>query len=213
MLSKSQIKLNLLLTLAASLTSFALIEGANEPTAPTRPLFRFRERANARQNPQASPAPVSAAGSAVEVGLPALAVASSTTISPVASQPISGNRTARLASDVFQNGDGYNIFVTNTCERDSMKVNIKTSRPFYGVIHTRNQRQKPTCSVEGDGNTEYNLEISHVLNSQDPAYCGVIRARRDSPQDKDTLSVVVVVRVHRSIELSDDKFFLLNCTK
>lgn len=202
MLSKSQIKLNLLLTLAASLTSVALIEGANDQPVNRPVLFRSRERANARQQPQPSPAPapVAASGTAVEVAP-----------GPV-SQSSSVNRTARTA-DVFQNGDGFNMFVTNTCERDSMKVNIKTSRPFYGVIHTRNQRQKPTCSVEGNGENEYNLDISHVLNSQDPAYCGVIRARRESPQDKDVLSVVVVVRVHRNIELSDDKFFLLNCTK
>lgn len=113
---------------------------------------------------------------------------------------------------MFQNGDGYNIFVTNTCERDSMHVNIRTSRPFHGVIHTRQQRSKPICSVEGNGDTEYNLEISHVLSQQDPNYCGVIKARRESPDDKDLLSVVIAVRVHRNIELSDDKFFLLNCT-
>lgn len=94
-----------------------------------------------------------------------------------------------------------------------MKVNIKTSKPFYGVIHTQKQRQKQACSVEGNGDLEYNLEISHILNSQDPSYCGVIKARRDSPEDKDILSVVVAVRLHRNIELSDDKFFLLNCTK
>lgn len=121
------------------------------------------------------------------------------------------NRTARTA-DLFQNGDGFNIFVTNTCERELMHVNIKTSRPFFGVIHTRNQRQKAVCSIEGTGEIDYNLDISHVLNQQDPNYCGVIKARRESPDDKDLLSVVIAVRVRKDIELSDDKFFLLNCT-
>lgn len=93
-----------------------------------------------------------------------------------------------------------------------MHVNIKTSKPFYGVIHTQSQRQKPTCSIEGTGETEYSLDISHVLNQQDPEYCGVIKARRDSPEDKDLLSVVLAVRVHKNIELLNDKFFLLNCT-
>jgi len=123
----------------------------------------------------------------------------------------SNNRSTRTA-DIFQNGDGFNLFVTNTCERELMHVNIKTSRPFFGVIHTRQQRQKSVCTVEGNGDTEYNLDISHVLNQQDPNYCGVIRARKESPEDKDLLSVVLAVRVHRNIELSDDKFFLLNCT-
>lgn len=93
-----------------------------------------------------------------------------------------------------------------------MHVTIKTSREFNGVIHTRNQRNKPICTVEGNNGTEYTLDISHVLNPQDPNYCGVIKARRDSPDDKDLLSVVIAVRFHRNIELLDDKFFLLNCT-
>lgn len=121
------------------------------------------------------------------------------------------NRTTRTA-DVFQGGDGYNIFVTNTCEREQMLVKITMSREFNGVIHTRNQRQKSACTIEGNGGTEYTLNISHVLNPQDPNYCGAIKARRESPEDRDLLSVVIVVRFHRDIELSDDKFFLLNCT-
>lgn len=210
MLIESQTKLNLLLVLAISLTSCSLIKAANEQqTSPNRPWLRSRERPNLRQPSQAGQ-PILGSVSNVESG--PQPISSPDRAGSLAANQSTANRTTRTA-DVFQNGDGYNIFVTNTCERDSMKVNIKTSRPFYGVIHTRNQRQKPTCSVEGNGDTEYNLEISHVLSSQDPAHCGVIRARRDSAQDKDVLSVVVAVRVHRNIELSDDKFFLLNCTK
>ena len=127
-------------------------------------------------------------------------------------QPAHSNNRSTRTADVFQNGDGYNIFVTNTCEREQMSVNIRMSRPFFGVIHTKNERNKSICVVEGNGNTEYNMEISHILNQQDDNYCGVIKARRVSPEDKDLLSVVIAVRVHPNIELSDDKFFLLNCT-
>lgn len=202
-----QTQTNKYLLLACSLAVCCLVEAANEQPGITRPWLRSRDRSNARQHPQPAP-PLPGNGTAVELSAPAASLSQAN--APPASSAT--NRTVRTL-DVFQNGDGYNIFVTNTCERDSMKVNIKTSRPFYGVIHTRSQRQKDVCTVEGNGGDDYKLEISHVLNSQDPAYCGVIRARRDSPQDKDVLSVVVVVRVHRNIELSDDKFFLLNCTK
>lgn len=122
-------------------------------------------------------------------------------------------RSARTVADIFKDGDGYNIFVTNTCELESMRVNVRTSRPFYGVIHTKNERKKPICAVEGHGESEYNLDISHILNPSDEKYCGAIRGKRNSPEDKDIVSVVVAVRLHRDIELSDDKFFLLNCTK
>lgn len=214
MLTKIQIcqrhKLYLALALVSSSLVISQISAANEQ--PLRPWLRSQRArtqqqqpqqptTNQSQNQQPQVAP-SATGTAVELSGPLNTISGLTQT----------NRSTRTA-DVFQNGDGYNIFVTNTCERESMKVNIKTSRPFYGVIHTRNQRAKAACTVEGNGDTDYNLEISHVLNSQDPAYCGVIRARRDSPEDKDLLSVVVAVRVHRNIELSDDKFFLLNCTK
>lgn len=93
-----------------------------------------------------------------------------------------------------------------------MRVNVRTSRPFYGVIHTRDQRTKAPCFVEGNGDTEYFLDISHTLNPQDPQYCGVLRAPREHFDDKDVLSVVLAVRVDRRIQLSEDKFFLLNCT-
>lgn len=196
-------KLYLALSLISVTLVFSKTNAANEQ--PLRSWIKPQKTpGNQQQQPQQPPQPLSPAGTAVEVTGSALN-------SPLNSLVLA-NRTTRTA-DIFQTGDGYNIFVTNTCERESMKVNIKTSRPFYGVIHTKNQRSKPICTVEGNGETDYNLEISHILNSQDPNYCGVIRARRDSPEDKDLLSVVVAVRVHRSIVRSDDKFFLLNCTK
>lgn len=203
----------LTLALAAWLCCQLVTSNQTQPIS-SRAAFLRAQRASRQQSlsspsqPQADnkpqPAPVHT-GTALETSLPTVAISVNQT-------PQASNRTARTA-DVFQNGDGYNIFVTNTCERELMRVNIKTSRPFYGVIHTRNQRQKAGCSVEGNGETEFNLDINHVLNQQDPAYCGVVRARKESPDDKDLLSVVIAVRVHRNIELSDDKFFLLNCTK
>lgn len=203
-------KLYLTIALIAATLLIAQINAADE--RPLRPWLKSQRASGTppqpqQQQPQSQPQPSSSTGTAVEItGSSAISAPLNTLAAS------SANRTTRTA-DIFQNGDGYNIFVTNTCERESMKVNIKTSRPFYGVIHTKNQRAKAICTVEGNGDTDYNLEISHILNSQDPNHCGVIRARRDSPEDKDLLSVVVAVRVHRSIVRSDDKFFLLNCTK
>lgn len=94
-----------------------------------------------------------------------------------------------------------------------MKINVKTSRAFYGVIHTRDHRKKSICTLEGNGDTDYNLEISQVLNPSDSNFCGAIRGQRNFPEDKETVSIIVAVRFHKTIELSDDRFFLLNCTK
>lgn len=198
-------KLYLALVFISATLVISKTNAANEH--PLRSWIRPQKSPGTQQQPQQSqlaPQPISSAGTAVEVTGSAL----SAPLNALAAT----NRTTRTA-DIFHNGDGYNIFVTNTCERESMKINIKTSRPFYGVIHTKDQRSKPICTVEGNGETDYNLEISQILNSKDPNYCGVLRARRDSPEDKDRLSVVIAVRVHRDILRSDDKFFLLNCTK
>lgn len=105
------------------------------------------------------------------------------------------------------------MFVSNTCERDFMLVRVRTSRPFYGVIHALNYRRKPRCSLEGDGGFEFQLNISHVLDSRDPAHCGVIKLRKQNEPAGELLSVVLAIRVHRNVELSDDKFIVLNCTK
>ncbi|KAG9510835.1 hypothetical protein GZH46_00610, partial [Fragariocoptes setiger] len=115
-----------------------------------------------------------------------------------------------IRADVFSPEDNYNVTVTNTCQSQFMRVEIKTTKPFYGVIHSRDQRRKPVCTVEGNGDTQYTLDINHVLSSQDPLYCGVARYK-ESREAKEQLNVVVVVRVHRNIELSDDRYFLLSC--
>lgn len=101
-----------------------------------------------------------------------------------------------------------------------MLISIRTSRPFYGVIHTRNERHKAICSIEGNGESEFNLNISHALQASDPNYCGVFKTR-NRPQGgpsslerpEEFLSVILAIRMHRNIELSSDKFYLLNCTK
>lgn len=133
---------------------------------------------------------------------------------PSAATAASTNRTTRTA-DIFQNGDGFNTFITNTCEseREHYLINVKTSRPFFGIIHTRGHRSKAACSVEGTGATDYNLEISQTMNPRDSGYCGALRGARTSPGEPELVNLVLVVRFHKSIELSDDRFYVLNCTK
>lgn len=199
------------------LVQYQVISDGQQPSStekpkPSRPWLRqLRTSSRAQTQPQQAQLkpivqPPLALGSVIEVPPPS---------SPVASriQPqVQTNRSTRTA-DIFQNGDGFNIFVTNTCERESMKINVKTSRAFYGVIHTRDHRNKSICRIEGNGETDYNLEINQVLDHSDSNYCGAIRGPRNSPDDKEVVSVIVAVRVHKTIELSDDRFFLLNCTK
>lgn len=106
----------------------------------------------------------------------------------------------------------WTLAVANTCGRDWMRVRVSSGRPFYGVIHAKDQRHKPSCALEGTGDSEHSLDLSLALEPRDPAFCGAFR-HREPASERELLSIVVAVRWHRNIELSDDRYYLLNCTK
>lgn len=114
--------------------------------------------------------------------------------------------------------------VSNICERDRMQITIRLNRPFFGVIHAREKRKSPACFVEGHGNQVYSLQISYTQLQTDQDYCGVVAhqpytktssqslARNNLNQSsQQILSFVLVVRLHKTIEFSEDKYFLLSC--
>lgn len=116
----------------------------------------------------------------------------------------------------------FRVNVSNICEKSNMRITIRFSKPFYGLIHTKDKRKKPACSVEGNGDQVYTLEISYTLVQSEPSYCGIVshhlsqpnqQRQNQSAQPQQTLSVALVVRLHKSIEFSDDRYFLLSCAK
>ena len=127
----------------------------------------------------------------------------------------STGRLVRTASAQF---DELDFVVTNVCERNFTRVSLQTSQPFYGAIHSKNQRHKSLCSFEASGQTEVSLNLPLVLNQNSSNYCGAFKLRRRGQQEQDSegqqlVAIILAVRLHRNIELSNDKFFLLNCTK
>lgn len=124
----------------------------------------------------------------------------------------------------------FRVNVSNICERNQMRATIRINRPFYGLIHTKDKRRRPACSLEGNGEQSYAIEIGYTLNPSDPNHCGVVshqlpaarnltttsnqnQQQQASNQAQLTLSVVLVVRLHKNIEFSDDRYFLLSCAK
>lgn len=123
----------------------------------------------------------------------------------------------------------FRVNVSNICERNQMRVTIRLSKPFYGLIHTKDRRKKVPCFVEGNGEQTYFMEISYTLIQSDLSYCGVVshhlsgsvvgasqtnkQQQQQSNNSQTTLSVVLVVRLHKTIEFSDDRYFLLSCAK
>lgn len=124
----------------------------------------------------------------------------------------------------------FRVNVSNICEKNNMRITIRLNKPFYGLIHTKDKRKKSACSIEGNGDQVYTLEISYTLVQSEPLYCGIVSHHLSQPgqqkqtttqnqsnqltqQQQQQLSVALVVRLLKSIEFSDDRYFLLSCAK
>ena len=196
---------------AAALTSGVAVEVSPPPS---NMLFQYLPAINRKQRDQQPQSPQAAA--LTSHTLVATAHRSAKLELPADQQ----NQQRNPAQQTGGAEDSFNLFVSNTCERDYMLVRVRTSRPFYGVIHALNYRRRVRCALEGDGASEYLLNISHVLDSRDPAHCGVIKLRRPNADglapgepSNEQLSVVLAIRAQKNVELPDDKFLVLNCTK
>lgn len=99
--------------------------------------------------------------------------------------------------------DDFSPLVSAHCDRGIMHVTIITQQPFWGVAHSRDHRKAP-CLINGTGSTNTTLKISLLAQSGDELYCGVQRFKGER-------SLSLAVRPHKSLELSEDRFFYLTC--
>lgn len=147
-------------------------------------------------------------------------IITTTTTTPILFTPNS-NADKQLTSI---NNNKLRVNISNTCEpNNKMLISVSFSKPFNGLIHTKDSRKKPACAIEGNGDSIYFLNIRYTPNLQDASNCGLISNSADNSAPSSsvtnnqqyqntTLSVVLVVRLHKTIEFSNDKFFLLTCT-
>ncbi|XP_054154993.1 uncharacterized protein LOC128953531 [Oppia nitens] len=84
-----------------------------------------------------------------------------------------------------------------------MYIYVVTLQPFNGVVHTRGHRKHP-CLVQGSGGFNTTIKVSLLANEGDELYCGYNKFNGDR-------SVSVAVRPHKSLELSDDKYYFMTC--
>ncbi|XP_054152876.1 uncharacterized protein LOC128951654 [Oppia nitens] len=106
-------------------------------------------------------------------------------------------------SSCCQLGDDFSPSVTARCDRGLMYINVVTQQPFWGVVHTHEHRQHP-CLVDGQGSLNTTLKVSLLANENDEIYCGVQKYKGER-------AVYLNVRPHKSLELSDDKNYILTC--
>ncbi|CAH2075337.1 unnamed protein product, partial [Iphiclides podalirius] len=117
---------------------------------------------------------------------------------------------AFLATAVAQNTESSGEFspaVKATCKTGVMSINIEFNQPFNGIAHAREFRT-PACMAMGNGSESLNFDISLMATPGSPDYCGVFWNNRT-----DERSLPLAVRVHRTLELADDKFYVITCGK
>ncbi|KAF5307894.1 hypothetical protein FQR65_LT06461 [Abscondita terminalis] len=97
--------------------------------------------------------------------------------------------------------------VTATCKTGHMNIRVAFNNSFSGAVHAREYRT-PACMVQGDGSKLVSLEINLFANQDSPEYCGLLVNNKTEER-----SVSIAVRIHRTLELADDKLYVITCGK
>jgi len=95
--------------------------------------------------------------------------------------------------------------VTATCSQGFMRVRLKTSQPFHGVIHARDSRDN-ACLTYGTGRQTTFLTINLLTPRDHSSYCGVVYSNATEESN-----VALAVRGHRTLELAGDNFYVITC--
>ncbi|XP_031625255.1 uncharacterized protein LOC116341958 isoform X2 [Contarinia nasturtii] len=97
--------------------------------------------------------------------------------------------------------------VSATCRTGIMNIKVAFNNSYSGAIHTRDHRTS-SCMQFGDGSNTVSLSLNLLAREKDPDYCGILVHNRSEER-----SVQLAVRVHRTLELADDKFYVITCGK
>jgi len=97
--------------------------------------------------------------------------------------------------------------VSATCRAGMMTIKVETENKFLGAVHSRDYR-RPECTNYGQGTTETNLNINLLADRSQEQFCGVFVNK-----DTEERSVAIAVRIHRTLELADDKYYMITCGK
>ncbi|KAK2724386.1 uncharacterized protein LOC136032965 [Artemia franciscana] len=97
----------------------------------------------------------------------------------------------------------FSPHVSATCQAGIMTITVETGSPFTGIIHARDYRKKE-CLIPGTGETSSILRVNLYAKQNDSDYCGVVNKEQER-------SLPIAVRFHRTLELADDKFYVITC--
>ncbi|KAI5750199.1 hypothetical protein M8J76_013730 [Diaphorina citri] len=101
----------------------------------------------------------------------------------------------------------FNPIVTATCKAGYMTIKVNTTQAFGGAVHAKDFRS-PSCITYGNGSHMTTLGINLLAPQGSPEYCGVLVNNKSEER-----SVPISVRIHRTLELADDKSYVITCGK
>lgn len=102
--------------------------------------------------------------------------------------------------------------VTATCKSGAMNIRIQFTAPYNGVVHARDFRT-PACMRFGNGSATVSLSLNLLAKQGNTEYCGILVSNVNGGERSEERSVQLAVRVHKTLELADDKFYVITCGK
>lgn len=97
--------------------------------------------------------------------------------------------------------------VSATCKAGHINIRVAFNSSFVGAVHARDYRNRE-CMVQGDGSNNVNLDINMLAQPGSSEYCGIVVNNKT-----DERSLPVAVRIHKTLELADDKLYVITCGK
>ncbi|XP_055902651.1 uncharacterized protein LOC129938868 isoform X2 [Eupeodes corollae] len=97
--------------------------------------------------------------------------------------------------------------VSATCKAGTMNIKVHFNGPYSGAVHARDFRI-PSCMVLGNGSDTVGFSLNLFANQGQPDYCGILVSNKTEER-----SIQLAVRVHKTLELADDKFYVITCGK
>ncbi|KAL4089401.1 hypothetical protein QTP88_024443 [Uroleucon formosanum] len=97
--------------------------------------------------------------------------------------------------------------VTAACKAGYMTIKVTTNQPFVGAVHARDYRSSG-CLSYGNGTKLTTLGINLLATQGSTDYCGIFINNKTEER-----SVPIAIRIHRTLELADDKYYVITCGK
>ncbi|XP_065372545.1 uncharacterized protein LOC135964280 isoform X1 [Calliphora vicina] len=103
--------------------------------------------------------------------------------------------------------------VAATCKAGTMNIKVKLDGAYTGAVHARDHRTA-ACMAMGDGSDTVGFSLNLLAKQGAPDYCGVLVSNVSGYNNRtEERSIQLAVRVHKTLELADDKFYVITCGK